>query len=65
MTNQNEKREVYTTIQVSEIFQVSERTILDSIRSGELTAYKRFKKWYVRHNDLMEFITTGESNKSA
>lgn len=63
MTNQNQK-EIYTTAQTAEIFQVSERTILEHIRNKELKAYKRFKKWYVKHSDLIEFITNSETNET-
>lgn len=56
------EREIYTVEQVANLLSVTERTILDSIRSSELKAYKRFKRWYIKHSDVMEFITTAETN---
>ena len=64
MINQNNQKEIYTTSNLAELFQVSERTILEHIRSNELKAYKRFKKWYVKHSDLLDFLTSSETNES-
>lgn len=61
MTNQM-KRELYTVEQLAILLSVTDRTILESIRANEIKAYKRFKKWYIKHTDVLEFITSAKTN---
>ena len=56
-----EKDEVYTIEQVAEYLKVGERYIRDSINSGELNAYRRGKRAYILHSDLIDFIRRGKN----
>ena len=47
---------IYTVEQVMEILKVGERTILDALRDGSLKGYKKLRRWYVLHSDLITFI---------
>lgn len=51
------KQDVYTIEQIAVKLGVAERTVAESLREGSLKGYKRWRKWYVLHEDLMEFIT--------
>ena len=64
MANQmkNEK-ELYTVEHLATFLSVTERTILESIRNSDIKAYKRFKKWYVKHTDVIDFINNSETNE--
>jgi excisionase family DNA binding protein len=58
------KNEIYTVLELAEKLGVSDRTIADALRSGEMKGYKQFKKWYVTHEQLLEFLATNqEENK--
>ena len=54
------KQDVYTVEQLALKLNVKERTIADALRSGKLKGYKKFRRWYVLHDDLMNFLTTEE-----
>ena len=54
------KQDVYTVEQLALKLNVKERTIADTLRSGKLKGYKKFRRWYVLHDDLMNFLTTEE-----
>lgn len=58
-----QKREIYTTIDLAKILDVSERTILDAIRNKEIKATKKFNKWYVTHQNLMFFLESEDEEK--
>lgn len=64
MTNQmkNEK-EFYTVEQLAALLSITERTVLESIRNSEIKAYKRFKKWYVLHTDVLDFLYSSDTNE--
>ena len=58
-----ENEQVYTIERAAEYLQVGERYIRDSISSGELNAYRRGKRAYVLHSDLIEFIRRGKNTR--
>lgn len=58
-----EKDKFYTTEELAERLKVSERSVRDSLNSGELKGYKRFNKWYVFEEDLIKFLKKGEVKK--
>ena len=53
--------DIYTIAKLAEKLEVSERTIADAIRDGRLKGFKQFKKWYITHQQLIEFL---ESNQN-
>jgi excisionase family DNA binding protein len=59
----NEK-EFYTVEQLATLLSITERTVLESIRKAEIKAYKRFKKWYVLHTDVLDFLYNSETNQN-
>jgi len=59
------KNEIYTVLELAEKLGaeklgVSDRTIADALRSGEMKGYKQFKKWYVTHEQLLDFLATNQ-----
>lgn len=56
-----QKDEIYTVEQLATKLGVTERTISDAIRDGEIKGYKKFKKWYVTHEQLLEFLKSEKS----
>lgn len=57
-------KEVYTTDEAATFLGIAKRTVEEEIRKGGLKAYKRFSKWYVFHNDLMEYIKQGNESQT-
>lgn len=55
--------EIYTLDKLAVKLEVTERYIRDQIAAGELKAYKRGKRFYVLHSDLIEFIKAGKDAK--
>jgi len=50
----------YTIQQAAEKLGVNERYVRDNLSKGVLKGYKRGKRVYVFHADLLEFIRTGK-----
>ena len=60
-----ESKKIYNTIEISQWLGITEETVFRQIRSNKLRAFRLFKKWYVLHSDLMEFIQSeGKPNKN-
>ena len=53
----------YTLEKVAEKLEVTERYVRDQIANGELKAFKRGKRFYILHSDLIKFIETGKEGK--
>jgi hypothetical protein len=49
--------EILTPDKVAEILGMSERTVLDKLRSKEITGYKKFNRWFVLKSDLIRLLT--------
>ena len=47
---------IYTVETAAEYLTIGTRKLTDTIRAGELTAYKKFNRWYILHSDIVEFI---------
>lgn len=58
MNGSNE--EIYTIKEAADKLQVSERYIRDNVNRKELKAFKRGKRVYILHNDLVEWIRNGK-----
>jgi len=56
MSDEVTKQDFYTVEQLAIKFNVQDRTIADALRSGEIKGYKKFRKWYVLHEDVIEFL---------
>jgi len=56
MSDEMKKQDFYTVEQLAIKFNVQDRTIADALRSGEMKGYKKFRKWYVLHEDVIEFL---------
>ena len=54
------EEKIYTITEAADYLKASERYIRDCINSGELNAYRRGKRAYILHNDLVEFIRRGK-----
>ena len=52
----------YTIKEVSTILKVTQRTVYNFIKSGNLIALKIGKYWRVKHADLENFINSGANN---
>lgn len=52
--------EIYTLEQAADKLQVTERYVRDQIAAGTLKAYKRGKRIYVLHSDLIAYIQAGK-----
>ena len=56
MSDEVKKQDFYTVEQLAIKFNVQDRTIADALRSGEMKGYKKFRKWYVLHEDVIQFL---------
>ena len=54
----------YTTEQVAEKLAVDKNYIAELIRDGRLVGYKRGKRQYFLHSDLIAFIIGGEKSEA-
>lgn len=50
---------LYTIEEVTQILKVTQRTVYNFIKNGDLKAVKVGKYWRVRHEDLEEFLAKG------
>ena len=48
--------EFYTVEALSTKAGISERTIRDALIKGNLKGFKKFTRWFILHNDFIEFI---------
>ncbi|MBN2299703.1 MAG: helix-turn-helix domain-containing protein [Acholeplasmataceae bacterium] len=55
---------LYTIDEIADILKVTQRTIYNYIKSGDLTAIKIGKYWRVKHTDLAQFLATGTNLKT-
>lgn len=53
---------LYTVKETKEILKVTQRTLYNYIKNGDLKAVKIGKYWRIRQSDLAEFIENGTSN---
>jgi len=56
------EKQFYTTRQLGEYLDITERTILDLIRAKELRARKVFNKYIIEHSAIAEYINKQKSN---
>ena len=56
------EKQFYTTRQLCEYLDITERTILDLIRAKELRARKVFNKYIIEHSAIAEYINKQKSN---
>ena len=56
------KNDIYTVAELATKLEVTERTISDALRDGKLQGYKQFKKWYVTHEQLLEFLASNQED---
>ena len=54
----------YTLEKAALKLEVTERYVRDQIGSGELKAFKRGKRFYILHTDLIKFIESGKDAKN-
>ena len=53
----------YTLEMTATKLEVTERYVRDQIANGSLKAYKRGKRFYVLHSDLIDFVRNGKDAK--
>lgn len=53
---------LYTVKEVRDILKVTQRTLYNYIKNGDLKAVKVGKYWRIRESDLKEFLDNGASN---
>jgi excisionase family DNA binding protein len=58
-------KDFYLIEQASQKLGVTVRYVRDAINDGELKGYKRGKRFYVLHTDLMEYVKSGKDAKEA
>jgi excisionase family DNA binding protein len=56
------EKQFYTTRQLCEYLDITERTILDLIRAKELRARKVFNKYIIEHSAIAEYIQNQKAN---
>ena len=56
--------EVYTLGELTDILQISRRTLYNWIKSGKLKAFRAGKEWRVTREALEEFTQHGTGNDS-
>ena len=56
------EKQFYTTRQLSEYLDITERTILDLIRAKEIRARKVFNKYIIEHSAIAEYILNQKAN---
>ncbi len=54
-----EELKLYTIDEVTKILKVTQRTVYNYIKNGNLTAIKVGKYWRVKHQDLETFLSNG------
>ncbi len=54
-----EKIVLYSLEEIAEVLKVTQRTLYNYIKGGQLKAVKIGKHWRVRHEHLMDFINNG------
>lgn len=59
-----EEIKVYTLEEVRDILKLTQRTLYNYIKNGDLKATKIGKYWRVQHTDLEEFIEKGTNKKA-
>lgn len=47
---------LYTVDEVTQILKVTQRTVYNYIKNGQLKAIKVGKYWRIRHSDLEDFL---------
>jgi hypothetical protein len=47
---------ILTAEDVAELLSVSERSVRDALNEGSLKGYKKFNRWFVFYQDIVEFI---------
>lgn len=55
---------IYTLEQAAEVLNANVQVLRKKIKGGEIKAYKRLRKWYILHSDLVEYIKGGETEKN-
>lgn len=58
-----EELRTYTLKEVEQILGVTQRTLYNYIKAGQLKAVKMGKYWRIPYKNLEEFINTGTENK--
>lgn len=56
------EKQFYTTRQLCEYLDITERTVLDLIRTKELRARKVFNKYIIEHSAIAEYIQNQKAN---
>lgn len=51
--------EFYTVAELVDKLGLTDRTIRTKINKGEIKGYKKARKWYVLHSDLLEWVRQG------
>lgn len=54
MTNINEK--IYTVASACDLLEITPNTLRKELRKGKIKGYKKLNKWYILHNNLLEYI---------
>ncbi len=54
--------EILTLERAAMILDCNERILNERLKNGEIRAYKRARRWYILHEDLIAWIKSGESN---
>ena len=51
-----DKKEFYTTEEAAELLKSNVQTVRDLIKTGQLKAYFKLRKYYILHTDLINYI---------
>ena len=51
-----DKKEFYTTEEAAELLKSNVQTVRSLIKTGQLKAYYKLRKYYILHTDLINYI---------
>lgn len=52
----DKNEQFYTTEQAAALLSCNIRVLRDKLSAGEIKGYKKLKKWYIFHSDLVGWI---------
>ncbi len=57
--------DILTPSQVAQMFQVTERTVLDYLRAGKIRCNKLGRKWHITGQAIIDYLNGKHHNESA
>lgn len=58
------QKTIYTVTTAAAVLNCDSKTVERLCRAGSLRGYKRLRRWYIIHSDLVEYIQGGETTNT-